>query len=221
MTIESYSSLVSAVSEVAEDDSAEFLTYIPTAIDLAEVRLSRDIDSLGLVHTAIVTAQPSTATLTKPTGYKNGQDLSFVDPSTGQRVVMKKKHYSYILDYWPIPTSVGVPKYFADVDATTFILAPTCNASIAMTLRYEGRPTPLTTSAPTNWFTSNCPDALFSATMVEMSKFSRNYALKDLYEGAYAAAVQSLLNEARRARRDNSGNPQIGGDVNTLIEGGT
>ena len=39
-----YSTLVSAVQEAAENDGAEFLAYLPTAIALAEELLFKDLD---------------------------------------------------------------------------------------------------------------------------------------------------------------------------------
>jgi hypothetical protein len=207
MAIDSYSALVSAVIQTSEDDSAEFQTYVPTALDLAEIRLAREVDVLGLTLTATVTAASGVMTMTKPTGYKNGQDLWYINTSSGERVIMKKKPYSYILDYWPVSASTGNPKYYADVDTSTFIVAPTPNTSIAMTLRYEGRPTALTSANPTNFFMEHCADAVFFGTMVEMCKFSRNEVLQERYEKSYQEAVQTLLNEARRQRSDNSGKP--------------
>lgn len=205
--ISDYSSLTQAVIDVAEDDSAEFAVYIPTAIDLAEVRLSREMDTLGLVHVATVTAQSTSRLLTKPTGYKNGQDLIYVNASTGEQTVMKKRTYSFIVDYWPISTSVGHPKYYADVDVSTFMIAPTADASIAMTLRYEGRPSALTSANPSNYFTEQCSDALFYATLTEMMKFARNSTMQQLYEQEYQNARDTIINEAKRQRRDNSGTP--------------
>lgn len=214
-TITSYNTLVSAIVETMEDDSAEFLTWLPAGVGMAEQRLGRETDAQGLVLIATVTAQSGVPTLTKPTGYKNGQDLWFIESSSGERTLVKKKPYSYVLDYWPVPGSVGVPKYYADVDTSTFIVAPTPNTSIAMTLRYEGLPTPIGVSNQTNYFTDFMPDILFYATMVEVCKFSRNYTLLKEYDGRYTEARDTVVNESRRARQDNSGNPH-NATLNTL-----
>lgn len=219
--INSYSALVSSVIEVAEDDSAEFTTYIGTAIDLAELRLTRELDTLGIIQSATVTAVSGNCLVTKPSGYRNGQDLWYVNASSGERVIMKKKTYSFVLDYWPVSSSVGNPKYFSDVDVSTFIIAPTANTSIAMTLRHEGRPTALTSANPTNYFTEQCADALFFAVMNEMCKFSRNETLGQKYEQQYTNARDTIINEGRRGRRDNSGEPKKGGSLNTLQQEST
>lgn len=213
--ITDYQTLKDAVIAVAEDDSAEFDTYFNVALDLAETRLAREVDALGMILTATVTAVSGNSSLTKPSGYKNGQDLWYTNASTGNKVVLKKRTYSYINDYWPVSASVGNPKYYADVDVSTFVVAPTANASIAMTLRYEGRPPVLTSANTTNYFTDQCVDALFFATLVEMYKFARNDTQMALYEQQYQVAKDSILREAERQRADNSGRP-TNASLNTI-----
>jgi hypothetical protein len=202
--ITSYNTLVSAVVEANEDDSAEFLQFIPTAIDLAEQKISREMDTLGITFVATVSASTGDPYLTKPSGYKTGQDMWYTT-STG-RTLVRKKTYSYVMDYWPVASSVGEPKYYADVDNTRFIVAPTPVSAFNFEVRYQGRPTPLTTSNQTNYFTDFCSDALYYATMVEMAKFMRNYKMLEVYQGQWENSRVTLVNEARRQRMDNNSN---------------
>lgn len=202
--ITSYDTLVAAITEVNEDDSAEFAQFIPAAIDLAEQKIAREMDTLGVTFTATVTASAGDPFLTKPSGYKTGQDLWYTT-STG-RTMVRKKTYSYVMDYWPVATSTGNPKYYADVDNTTFVVAPTPVSAFQMTLRYQGRPTPLSTSVQTNYFTDFCSDALYYGAMVEMAKFMRNYKMLEVYQAQWENARNTLINEARRQRQDNNSN---------------
>ena len=77
--IDSYSTLVSAVIEFAEDDSTEFQTYIPTAIDLAEQKLTKEMDTMGLTLEADVTASSGNGVVSKPSGFRLGYDLYFTN----------------------------------------------------------------------------------------------------------------------------------------------
>lgn len=216
--ISDYSSLKDAVIQTAEDDGAEFATYLDTAIDLAQIRLSREIDTLGLMLTFTVSINTGDPYAAKPDGYRFGHDMFFTT-SAGEIKVLKKKTHSYVIDYWPVPTSVGEPKYYSDYDSEFFYIVPTPSGAIdSMTLRYEGRPDPLTSAEPTNYFTNQCPDALFFGVMVEMCKFSRNDTQQALYEKEYANACEILRNEARRSRRDETGTPS-NGSTNTVQKG--
>lgn len=215
--ITSYTTLVSAVVDYFEDDSTEFKAYIPVAIDLAEQRLSREIDSSHLRVNTRVSCIPSGNLINKPTGYKFAFNLRYVDPNGESRVLFKTTD-SYIEDYWPFgTTSVGCPKYYADYSQTQFIIAPTCSNSGDFPLSYSGRPTPLTASVSINVYTSSFSDLLFYSTLIEQAKFARQNSMVQVLEGNYQSCLRSVINEGRRERRDEGlepANPQ--GNRNTL-----
>lgn len=160
--VTSFTTLVSAVQEYFEDDSTEFLDYIPVAIDLAEQRLAREIDSTHLRVNTNVSCTPGSRFINKPTGYKFAFNLRYVAPD-GELKILHKKTDSFIEDYWPWgETSVGCPKYYADYSNTQFIIGPTCSNSGDFPLSYSGRPIPLTASVSINVFTSSFSDLLFA-----------------------------------------------------------
>jgi hypothetical protein len=70
-----FDGLVSAVRALAEDDSQEFLDYIPTAIYMAEERLMKELDTEGLLAQTTVTAVSGSALLSKPEGYRITHDI--------------------------------------------------------------------------------------------------------------------------------------------------
>lgn len=215
--ITSYTTLVSAVVDYFEDDAAEFKAYIPVAIDLAEQRLAREIDSTHLRINTVVSSAAATRTLNKPTGYKFAWNLRYKDPS-GELKTLFKTTDSYIEDYWPwANSSVGAPKYYADYSQTQFIIGPTVSNAAEFHLSYSGRPTPLTAAVSINVFTSSFSDLLFAATLIEQGKFARHNQMIATLEGHYQTRLQSVINEGRRERRDEGiepANPQ--GNRNTL-----
>jgi len=212
--ISNYSTLVSAVIEFAEDDSVEFLNYIPTAIDLAEQKMIKEFDTLGMTLETTVAASVGVNLVTKPSSFREGYDLVFEDASTGSYTVLDHKTKSFIYDYWPVSASVGVPKYYADSTNREVKLAPTPDKAYNLTFTYSGRPDPLTSANPTNYFTDYTGDALFYGTLVHMAPFMRHYQMLIAVKGLYDESVESLVNEGRRQRRDS-------GDVPNNPEGGT
>lgn len=215
--ISSYTTLVSAVVDYFEDDGTEFKAYIPVAIDLAEQRLSREIDSSHLRVNTIVSCAANSNTITKPSGYKFAFNLRYNAPN-GEIKVLKKRTDSYLEDYWPWgTTSVGAPEYYADYSNTQFLIAPTCSNAAGFNLSYSGRPTPLTALVSVNVFTSAFPDLLFYSTLIEQAKFARQHSMVQVLEGNYQSCLKSVVNEGRRERRDEGiepANPQ--GNRNTL-----
>lgn len=200
--ITSYSTLVSAVGEYFEDDSTEFTDYIPVAVDLAEQRLTREIDSSHLRINAVVSSTASNRLLSKPAGYRFAFNLRYKDP-TGELRTLFKRTDSFVEDYWPwANTSVGAPKYYADYSNTQFVIGPTVSDAAEFHLSYSGRPTPLTATTSVNVFTSTFSDLLFAATLIEQAKFARQNSMVAVLEEHYQKRLQSIVNEGRRERRD-------------------
>jgi hypothetical protein len=219
-TPNTYTGLVSAVVDLAEDDSTEFASYIPTAIFLAEERLVKEVDTHGVKAVTTVTAVSGSALIAKPTGYRLTHEIFFITSVSGSAVIPEYKNLSFIKDYWPKRDNTGVVKYIGDYDASSWILAPTPQSDYVFTIEYTKSPTKLTAAASTNYFTDSCPDALFYATMVHMSEFMKDYQTAQLWEAKYQTAVQTLNNEGRRSRRGDSNAPNNPvGTLNTLTGG--
>lgn len=215
--VTTYAILTSAMQEAAEDNSTEFQEYLPVAINNAELRLTRELDTLGLTAITTVAATVSVAEVTKPSGYLLAHSIVYVDPTTSRRTVLRKKTDDYLDTYWPQPTSVGSPIYYSELDNTTIKIAPCVSVSANLIFNYEKRPTPLSVSNQTNYFTDFCADALFHASMMEMAMWMRNQALMENHQALYTSDRDSINNQGRRARRDD-GSP-VGNTVpavNTL-----
>jgi hypothetical protein len=215
--ITSYTTLVSAVVDYFEDDGTEFKAYIPVAIDLAEQRLTREIDSTALKFQTRVSSNVNSRFITKPTGYRLGFNLKYVGPD-GEIKTLIKTTESFIEDYWPWgATSVGCPKYYTDYDMSTFLIAPTVSNAGDFPLAYSGRPTPLTALVSTNVFSTVYSDLLYTATLREQAAFARQGSMLDMLEKHYQSKLQDIVNEGRRERRDSGLEPtNQQGNINTL-----
>lgn len=214
--ITTYNTLVSAIQEAAEDVGTELLEFLPVAIDNAENRLARELDTLDLVYTSTITVTASTDTFTKPAGHKVTYHVEYKDPTTGRSKVLRKKTDDYIAEYWQQPTSVGTPKYYSDEDTTTFRIAPCCSAAASVKIRGIRRPTVLSSSNQSNVFTSSTPDALFHATMIEVAGWQRNSDLLNYHTQQYISIRDNVNNEGRRQRRDDGTRPTAETAPNTL-----
>ena len=211
--ITDYASLVSAVQAAAEDDSTEFSDFIPTAIGIAEQRLTRELDSLGLEFTTTVSVSAGNQIVARPPNVRLPKVLSYTNAS-GEEVLLHQRTKSFVKDYWPVTTSVGEPKYYANEGFDNFILVPTPVSAINIELTYQGRPDALTSANTTNFFTTVCPDALFHGTMVEQSKFMKYWSSVPHWKSEFEEDVQGVLNEARRSRREEALTPNHGAGNN-------
>jgi hypothetical protein len=99
-------------------------------------------------------------------------------------------------DYTPNPATTGTPKYYADWDNDTFLLAPTPDSNYTMELHYFYRPTSITASSDgTSWLGTNAELALFYGSLVEAYIFMKGEAdILQVYNGRFQEALQWLKN---------------------------
>lgn len=199
--VTSYSTLVSALVDICEDDSTELRAYIPVAIANAETKLARELSHEINEYTSTISIAGSVATVTKPAGHKLTHSVTFVT-SAGRTVPLKRKEISYLDEYWPQSTSVGTPVYYGNVDRTTLRICPADTSGGSVKIFGERRPDALTSASPNNVYTSVCPDALFYATLMECAVWQRNAQLQAWAQELYISTRDALTAEGIRSRRD-------------------
>lgn len=218
MAIDSYSNLVQAIIDTAEDDSAEFQAYIPIAIDLAEERLLKELDFPELETTSVGQVTSGNPFLNKPTVRNHVLKNLFIFKTTGERVEIEKRLLSYCYDYWPNPTITGFPKYYCNSTDSQYQIVPTPSEAFNFEYRYQYYPPKLSPTQTSNYFLTNgCKEALFQACMVNMSRFMKHWTVIPVFEQAYQQAAMDWNSHAARQRRDESVAPQnIEGAPSTL-----
>jgi len=204
--ITNYTTLIDAIKAIAEDDGIEFELFLPTAIGLAEERLFKELDLPDLEDTVTGSLTASTNTLAKPAGYLFPHYLNLT--VSGRLVNLRRKTEDFIKDYWPMSSTLDVPKYYADKNTTQFILAPTPNSAYSYELKYSKKPTKLSASELTNFYTTYCSDALLYASMAEVAKFMKAWSQVDRWEGDFARARDAWNLQMFRKRRDDGEVPQ-------------
>lgn len=209
--ITNYASLVQALKEAMEDYSSEFASYLPAAIGNAELRLFREFDVVGKRTSATPAATKDTATVTKPSGFRVARSVFWVNPTTGKKTLLSRKTSDYLNVFWPDESATDTPRYYTEINDTQFKLAPTPDVTSTLFVEYEKLPDRLSSTVATNVFTTHMPDLLFHASMVELSRFSRNADLLTAHEAAFQDLKRYMGAEALRQLKDDGvvfGNPQ-------------
>ena len=215
MATVTYSSLVLAIQETAENTGSEFVDSISNFISRTEKRLTRDIDLQGLTKFATTNSVRPTPIYQKPTNALIVKNLTITSGGSRINLVMKTKEY--LNDYWPDRTSVGEPRYYANY-GTELLVAPAPASAYPAEISYVVEPTALASSTQEeNYFTQYCSNALFYGSMVEAALFMKNPTAANIWESFYGREIVALNNEARRSRRDSMAMPASpAGGPNTL-----
>lgn len=200
--ITNYSQLITAIQEIVEDDSAEFLSYIPTAIGLAEDRLFRILDINFTKLNTSLSLSAAVTDLAKPADWRVTRNFYIV--VSNARTRLTKVSEDYLRDYWPISTQTDVPKYYCDKDRDTWTVAPTPDLSYQVNVEYEYKPTPLSGSNATNIFIDDYSDLLFYCSLSAVSEWMKDPEMKAEWEAKIVEALASANNEGRRQRQDDN-----------------
>ena len=130
--------------------------------------------------------------LQKPSDYLATYSLSYVKDSSN--VFLLQKDVNFIQEYTANPATTGSPIYYASFDVDNYIVAPTPDLSYAVELHYYYRPASLTTDdSGSTWISTNAPDALLYACLVEAYTFMKGEAdVLQLYNSRFGEAIQRL-----------------------------
>ena len=102
-------------------------------------------------------------------------------------------------DYTPNASTTGRPKYYAQYDNDTFIIAPTPDENYTFELHYFYRPASLTAGASdgTTYLSTNAPNTLLSGCLLQAALFMKvDPAEIAVYQQNYDRELGQLKNWA-------------------------
>ena len=211
-----YSELVTQIREYTETDSNVLTTTIVNDfIEHAELKIFRqvDLDVFRKYKTATLTAGDAFISMPGaiPTDFEYARYINIFGTSglsgssltANERVFLDKRDPSFMNEYRSDRTATGVPKYYANWDNDTILLAPAPNAAYTIELAYNALPTGLSSSNTTTWVSNNMPTLLLYACLTEAFKFLKNPNMASMYAQSYQELLTPLAAEQiGRRRRD-------------------
>ena len=127
----------------------------------------------------------------------------YTDSGTKQRSELVRVDQDFMSEYYDTPESgqTAKPKYFANWDMDTIVVAPTPNAVYKFEIGITKKPTGLSTSNTQTWISVNAPNVLLYACLCEAFKFLKAPNDQQVYEASYQEAIQALAQEQLGKRR--------------------
>jgi hypothetical protein len=207
-----YDELVTNVRNYTEVDSNVFSdSVINTFITFAENRILREIDLD--VFNKEVTANMSNGNrfLTAPTDILTHRYMMITSPTTSEQIFLDFRETSFLKEYWVNFNNTATPKYYSVFDDNTFYIAPTPNNNFLTQLGYIARPVQLSSTTPTTWMSTNAPEALFYAVLIQAHSYTKGpMDMLQYYEKSYKEAMQGLgIEQQGRRRRDEYDDGQL------------
>lgn len=204
-----YDELYNAIVSYTENTSPEFEAQIPTFVENTESRIYNSVLIPVLRKNVTGNATANNKYLTCPSDFLAPYEMAVVGAAgDGVYEYMLQKDVSYVRQAYPDPTSTGVPKYYAQFDQNTFILAPTPASAYAIELHYYYYPQSIVI-AGTTWLGDNFPMCLLYGALCEANIFNKGEAdVQKGYEQLFLDNMGLLKNYADgRTRNDNFRSP--------------
>lgn len=198
-----YDELVTNIRNYTDVQSNVFTsTVINTFITMAENQILReiDLDVFKLEVTGNLTS--GNKFLTAPSDILTHRYLMV--KVNDDQIFLDFRDTSFMKEYWPDGTETGVPKYYSVWDQNTFYVSPTPVQSYDVELGYIYRPAQLSSANPNTWISTNAPEALLYACLIQAYSYTKGpVEMMQYFRQSYKEAVQGLgVEQQGRRRRD-------------------
>lgn len=192
-----FTTLKTAIQDYTQNTESTFVTNLPTLIVQAENRIIKSVELPNFRKNVTGTLTSSSPYLSTPTDYLYPFSLAVLDSSSNYEYLLNKD-VSFIRQSFPSASTTGTPKFYAQFDDDTFIIAPTPDSNYTVELHYFYIPTSITVSADgTSWLGTNATETLLYASLVEAYTFMKGEPdILVNYEKRFQEALQRLTLES-------------------------
>jgi hypothetical protein len=119
----------------------------------------------------------------------------------GEAFPVVKRSADFVQNFTDDPTITGPPRYYAELDSGTWLVAPTTDQIYGLECRYIIRPQSVVTASNT-WLSDRCGDLMFLCALMEAEHYlkadDRFADLSGDYQTKLAAARTELRNSIRQ-----------------------
>lgn len=198
MAITNYSDLKTTVANYLA--RTDLTAQIPDFIQLAEVRLRRDLRIRQMLKSVTTTTTGGDATVSLPADFLELRDL-FVDTNPARDLQYVTPS---VFSRNGRTTESGLMVFYT-ILADEIKFAPTPDTNYTLEMLYYAAPALLSDSNVSNVFLANCPDLVLYGTLVEAEPYLMNDARIQLWAGMYDRGLAALT--AADDRSESSGVP--------------
>jgi hypothetical protein len=184
-----YTELKTNIQDITENTFSD--AQLAMFTEQAEQKIYNTVQIPALRKNVTGTLTASNKYLSTPSDYLYTYSLAVVDGS-GNYHFLLNKDVNFIREAYPVQTTTGLPKHYANFDDDTFIVGPTPDTSYTAELHYGYYPESIVT-AGTTWLGKEFDSALLNGALVEAARFMKSEPdIIQNYEKFYVQALQLL-----------------------------
>ena len=192
-----FTTLKSAIQDYTQNTETSFVSNLPTFIVQAEDRIIKSVELPNFRKNVTGTFTASNQYLSTPSDYLYPYSLAVLDSDSNYSYLLNTD-VSFMREAYPLVSTTGTPKHYAQFDDTTFIVGPTPNSNFTTELHYFYIPQSITVASDgTTWLGTNAPEVLLYASLFEAYTFMKGEPdLMMNYEKRFQEALQRLTLES-------------------------
>jgi len=186
-----YTTLTQAVKDYTENTETTFTNNIARFITITEELILRTIQLPDFRKNVTGTLTSGNQYLTVPSDFLFPYSLAY--DNSGYTFLIFKD-VNFIRELYPVASTTGLPKYYAQFNENSFIVGPTPNANLIVELHYFYEPESITVSSDgTSWLGTNAENALLYGTLLQAYIFMKGEAdITQLYQQQFETALGQL-----------------------------
>ena len=188
-----YATLKTAIQNYTENDETTFTSNLDIFIKNAEERILKNAELSLFRKNVSGSMTSSNQYLGCPTDFLAPFSLSYTSSSV--KNFLDFKDVNFVQTFNPNSSTTGSPRYYAQFDVDSFILAPTPDSSYTSELHYFYRPASLTAGASdgTTWLSTNAIQAMLYGSLIEAYTFMKGEPdLMQEYEKRFSEAMVAV-----------------------------
>ena len=192
-----FTTLKSAIQDYTQNTESTFVSNLPTLIVQAENRIIKSVELPNFRKNVTGTLTSTNPYLSAPTDYLYPFSLAVLDSDSNYNYLLNKD-VSFIREAYPSASTTGTPKFYAQFDDDTFIVAPSPSSALSIELHYFYKPESITVaSSGTTWLGTNATEALLYGSLVEAYTFMKGEPdILAGYENRFKEALGKLTLES-------------------------
>jgi hypothetical protein len=196
-----YTALYNLVQDTTQNNDPVFLTNIDRFIQTAERRIYTEAKVPSTRKTTTGATAIGNRSVTLPTDYITGKGIEITTASGVVNLLPKAPEF--LMEMYPVTATKAPPKYYAQNDATTIIVAPTPDLVYTVTFHYFATPQSIVTASNT-WLGDNFDQLLLYATLLEAYTFMKGDAdVMGYYKIGFDAGLAELKQVIGDTRQHN------------------
>ncbi len=196
-----YDTLTTSVLNYIERRDPSVVSQLPLFIMLGERRAARDLKILGLKVAIADNFLINQSVIAKPTRWLNDSSFNIgtnvgVAEGYNSRVFLLQRSYEWCRTYWPDPTQLGTPKYYAsDYNYNFWYVVPTPIQPFPYEILYYETPAFIDETLSTNFLTGGVPEVLLYATLLETASYLKDDERIPVWTDYYEKARKNVSDE--------------------------